>query len=169
MHTLGVVSVNLRDSNEFLNARPSTSLGQPWGLINTVPLTSNMSVGSKPGFDSHYVYILFFFNDTFTEAEEMHTLGVVSADLRASNEFLNARPTTAPGRPQGWMNTVPLTSNMSVVSKRSSMTRKSGEVGVKYAKEYMKRRNLILSLLVCQKMYFYIPVRLFVRISSDQN
>ncbi|XP_072163702.1 LOW QUALITY PROTEIN: phosphatidylinositol 4-kinase alpha-like [Diadema setosum] len=80
------------------------------------------------------------------EAEDQHTLGVVPADLRASNEYLSARPMT--GRPQGWMNTMPLTSNMSVVSKRSSVTHKSGEVGAKYAKEYMKRRNLILHLLV---------------------
>ncbi|XP_030847458.1 phosphatidylinositol 4-kinase alpha isoform X1 [Strongylocentrotus purpuratus] len=80
------------------------------------------------------------------ESEDVHTLGIIPADLRASNEYLNARPTA--GRPQGWMNTMPLSSNMSIVSKRSSVTRKSGEVGAKYAKEYMKRRNLILSLLV---------------------
>ncbi|XP_041457096.1 phosphatidylinositol 4-kinase alpha-like [Lytechinus variegatus] len=80
------------------------------------------------------------------ETEEVHTLGIIPADLRASNEYLNTRSSVV--RPQGWMNTMPLSSNMSVVSKRSSVTRKSGEVGAKYAKEYMKRRNLILALLV---------------------
>ena len=41
-----------------------------------------------------------------------------------------------------------MTSSVSAASKRSSVTRKSGEVGIKYLRQYMKRRTVILSLMV---------------------
>ncbi|XP_077996530.1 phosphatidylinositol 4-kinase alpha-like [Glandiceps talaboti] len=68
------------------------------------------------------------------------TLSTIPVDLRASAEF-------TPRQPAGWMNTVPLTSNMSVMSKRSSTTRKSPGGTDYFVKDYMKRRNLILSLV----------------------
>nr|XP_006818688.1 PREDICTED: phosphatidylinositol 4-kinase alpha-like [Saccoglossus kowalevskii] len=68
------------------------------------------------------------------------TLSTVPVDLRASSEIHR--------QPGGWINTAQLTSNMSVISKRSStMTRKSAGGTDYLVKDYMKRRNFILSLL----------------------
>lgn len=50
---------------------------------------------------------------------------------------------------RGWINTVPLSSSQNTLSKRSSTARSKRPVNADvYVKEYTKKRNLILELLV---------------------
>ena len=86
----------------------------------------------------------------------MQTLGLngVSPDLRASSEFNQTRMNT----PTGWINTVPLNSNMSSISKRSSgfkgsqstKNRENSIFADYFVKDYVRKRNLILSLLAIE-------------------
>ncbi|XP_071946499.1 phosphatidylinositol 4-kinase alpha-like isoform X2 [Antedon mediterranea] len=77
------------------------------------------------------------------EAPDAGSLATMSVDLRTTVDR-----TATHG--SGWMNTMPLASNVSVISKRSTGTRKGNETVEKLAKQYIKRRNLILSLLACE-------------------
>jgi phosphatidylinositol 4-kinase len=96
-----------------------------------------------------------YFNDVWNEGSTP-TLGLtaISADLRGSPEFTHSRAT-----PTGWINTVPLSSNMSSASKRSpsfkgSQSNKNfveNSTFVDYfVKDYVRKRNLILSLLAIE-------------------
>ncbi|XP_071790519.1 phosphatidylinositol 4-kinase alpha-like [Asterias amurensis] len=78
------------------------------------------------------------------DSPDSGTLSSVPTDLRASTDITSGRHGL---QLQGWMNTTPLGSNMSVISKRSSAARKGGDIGLKYIKAYMRRRLLIMSLL----------------------
>jgi phosphatidylinositol 4-kinase len=64
----------------------------------------------------------------------------MQSDLRCtSGEF--ARPAT------GWINTVPLSSSSNTLSKRSARSKRIVNADV-FVKDYIKKRNLILELLV---------------------
>jgi phosphatidylinositol 4-kinase len=64
----------------------------------------------------------------------------MQSDLRStSGEF--ARPAT------GWINTVPLSSSSNTLSKRSARSKRIVHADV-FVKDYIKKRNLILELLV---------------------
>ena len=60
----------------------------------------------------------------------------------------SARPPASEFNPSvtGWFNTVPLTSNNSTLSRRSAKHRLANPDV--YVKDYIKKRNLILALLV---------------------
>ncbi|XP_022109490.1 phosphatidylinositol 4-kinase alpha-like [Acanthaster planci] len=77
------------------------------------------------------------------DSPDSGTLSVLPTDIRASVDI----PSRQGLQLQGWMNTTPLGTSMSVISKRSSAARKGGDMGLKYTKVYMRRRHLILSLL----------------------
>lgn len=87
------------------------------------------------------------------------TLGLSSLnmDLKGSAEFA-ARTNT----PTGWINTVPLSSNMSTISKRSSGLKgsqsakreNSSAAADVFVKDYVKKRNLILGLLSVDIEFF---------------
>ena len=49
----------------------------------------------------------------------------------------------------GWINTVPLSSNVSTLSKRSNRSKKLVNPEI-YVKDYLKKRALILSLLAVE-------------------
>jgi phosphatidylinositol 4-kinase len=68
------------------------------------------------------------------------TFSSMQSDLRStSGDF--ARPAT------GWINTVPLSSSSNTLSKRSARSKRIVNADV-FVKDYMKKRNLILELLV---------------------
>ncbi|KAI1292021.1 Phosphatidylinositol 4-kinase alpha [Halotydeus destructor] len=92
-----------------------------------------------------------FANDPTADSISEAAVGInsLTADLRGSADVQTrtATPTA------GWMNTVPLSSGMSTISKRSSgvkssQTKRETSIAVdSYVKDYTKRRNLILGLL----------------------
>ncbi len=79
----------------------------------------------------------------------------LSADFRGSMDFNtvnNARIT-----PTGWINTVPLSSNVSTISKRSSgfkgsqfTKNKENNYADCFLKDYIRKRNLILTLMAIE-------------------
>ncbi|XP_013774772.1 phosphatidylinositol 4-kinase alpha-like [Limulus polyphemus] len=72
----------------------------------------------------------------------------LSSELRGSMELSQSR-----GAPTGWINTVPLSSNMSTISRRSSGGRGSNRRDLNaevFVKDYMRKRNLILGLLAAE-------------------
>lgn len=73
-----------------------------------------------------------------------------------------------PAPSRGWINTVPLSSSQNTLSKRSSTARSKRPVNADvYVKEYTKKRNLILELLVSNVTFFLS--RLYLSFSRTLN
>ena len=79
------------------------------------------------------------------ETSEMSGTMTLTADFRSGSSDQYSQRSGA--QPTSWVNTMPLASNMSTISKRSSGTRKSQGGTSYFVKDYVKRRNLILQLL----------------------
>lgn len=85
----------------------------------------------------------------------------INSELRGSSDLSQARTT-----PSGWINTVPLSSNLSTISRRSSGGRGSGRRDNNtefFVKDYVKKRNLILGLLAVEIEFlitWYNPIGL---------
>lgn len=85
--------------------------------------------------------------------QQLSTLTTINSDLRGSMDLSQTRMT-----PTGWINTVPLNSNMSMISKRSSGFKGSQSTKNKeyaaaadfFVKDYVRKRNLILGLLASE-------------------
>nr|CAD7396811.1 unnamed protein product [Timema cristinae] len=71
----------------------------------------------------------------------------IHTDLRASGDF--ARPAT------GWINTVPLSSSSTTLSKKSTRSKRIANVDI-FVKDYIKKRNLILELLAVEIEFLVI-------------
>nr|CAD7570756.1 unnamed protein product [Timema californicum] len=71
----------------------------------------------------------------------------IHTDLRASGDF--ARPVT------GWINTVPLSSSSTTLSKKSTRSKRIANVDI-FVKDYIKKRNLILELLAVEIEFLVI-------------
>lgn len=76
------------------------------------------------------------------------TVGLSTSDLRGSSEFATR------STPTGLINMVPIGSNLSTISKRSSgfkgsqsMKKDGSQAADFFVKDYVKKRNLILGLL----------------------
>ncbi|XP_073997967.1 phosphatidylinositol 4-kinase III alpha isoform X1 [Rhodnius prolixus] len=55
-----------------------------------------------------------------------------------------------PNSASGWINTVPLSASTNTLSKRSGRTKRHGNTGDLFVKDYIKKRNLILDLLAVE-------------------
>lgn len=96
-----------------------------------------------------------YFNDINQDAisQQSFPLATTNSDLRASIDLSQARAT-----PTGYINPVPLSSNVSSISKRSSVFRGSQSTKNKdnslcvdyFVKDYVRKRNLILGLLAAE-------------------
>lgn len=87
-------------------------------------------------------------SDIWETSTQSNLSVIMNTDLRSSAEVLQSRST-----PTGWINTVPLSSNMSTISRRSSAGRGSGTKDPStevFVADYMKKRSLILGLLAVE-------------------
>lgn len=95
--------------------------------------------------------------DAVADTISQSTLGIshASNELRGSADLTHARTATPTG---GWINTVPLSSNMSTISKRSTYrlnNKKENSLAQEYfIKDYLRKRSLILSLLAVDIEFF---------------
>lgn len=87
-------------------------------------------------------------------------MGDYSAPLMTTLPSESRSMSTEFGRPgSGWINTVPLSSNVSTLSKRSTgFGGRKANRNDHYVKEYMKKRNLILALMVMTINKYLSPV-----------
>ncbi|KAH7968284.1 hypothetical protein HPB52_007323 [Rhipicephalus sanguineus] len=87
-------------------------------------------------------------SDIWETSTQSNLSVIMNPDLRGSTEVLQSRST-----PTGWINTVPLSSNMSTISRRSSAGRGSAMKDAStevFVRDYLKKRNLILGLLAVE-------------------
>ncbi|KAG1666136.1 Phosphatidylinositol 4-kinase alpha [Nymphon striatum] len=85
------------------------------------------------------------------------TLKTGNSPIDSSSDFSATHRTTAstggPGSVnQGWMNTMPLSSNMSTLSRKSrgGLKKGTGVIAGVFVKDYIKKRNLILALTAAE-------------------
>ncbi|UYV78927.1 PI4KA [Cordylochernes scorpioides] len=87
-----------------------------------------------------------------TPSTHSTSLGLATPELRGSMDLAPSGTQPARATPTGWINTVPLSSNLSTISRRSSgggrsSRRGTGDPAEHVVKDYVKKRNLILGLL----------------------
>nr|CAD7260807.1 unnamed protein product [Timema shepardi] len=158
------IHTDLRASGDF--ARPVT------GWINTVPLSSSSTTLSKKSTRSKRIANVDIFVKDYIKKRNLilellevalrvshsslmnfdlygqsSSFSSIHTDLRASGDF--ARPVT------GWINTVPLSSSSTTLSKKSTRSKRIANVDI-FVKDYIKKRNLILELLAVEIEFLVI-------------
>lgn len=66
----------------------------------------------------------------------------LTSEVRSNSSSDFSKPTT------GWINTVPLSASSNTLSKRSARSKRTINNADVFVKDYIKKRNLILELLV---------------------